>query len=110
MLTVGAKYGFRIGEVSVARDSNVFVSSSAHLGIVRADVKVLDNWGMLFEGRALYSPEQFTVDLGALAAVSYDFGNNLRLGVGYNFGRFSDELTDLTYDDHGVFVNVLSKF
>jgi hypothetical protein len=110
MLTVGAKYGFRIGEVSVTRASDQFVSSSAHLGIVRADVKVLDNWGMLFEGRALYSPESFTVDLGALAAVSYDFGNNLRLGVGYNFGQFSDDLTDLVYDDHGVFLNLLSKF
>jgi hypothetical protein len=109
-LTVGAKYGFRIGEVSVDRVSDQFVSNSAHLGIVRADIKVLDNWGMLFEGRALYSPEAFVVDLGALAAISYDFGDNLRLGVGYNFGSFSDDLTDLTYDDHGVFLNVLTKF
>lgn len=109
-LTVGAKYGFRIGEVSMSRESDDFVSSSAHLGVVRADVKVLDNWGMLFEGRALYTPESFTLDLGALAAISYDFGNNLRLGVGYNFGQFSDDLTDMTYDEHGVFLNVLSKF
>ncbi|HEV7277412.1 MAG TPA: TonB-dependent receptor [Devosiaceae bacterium] len=109
-LTVGAKYGFRIGEVSVNRASDEFVSNSAHLGIVRADIEVLENWGMLLEGRALYAPETTTVDLGALAVISYDFGNNLRLGAGYNFGSFSDDLTDLTHDDHGVFLNVLSKF
>jgi hypothetical protein len=109
-LTVGAKYGFRIGEISVDRDSDEFVSNSAHLGIVRADIKVLDDWGVLLEGRALYSPETEILDLGALAAISYDFGNNLRLGLGYNFGNFSDDLTDLTYDDHGAFLNVMTKF
>ena len=58
----------------------------------------------------MYSSTAETLDLGALAAVSYDFGNNLRLAAGYNFGRFSDDLTDVTYDDQGVFLNLLSKF
>jgi len=38
------------------------------------------------------------------------FGDNLKLGVGWNFGRFSDDLRDLTQDDHGIFMNVIGKF
>jgi hypothetical protein len=32
------------------------------------------------------------------------------VGVGYNFGRFSDDLRDLTLDDEGVFFNAVGKF
>jgi hypothetical protein len=37
-------------------------------------------------------------------------GDNLKLGLGYNFGRFSDNLADLTFDDQGVFLNVVGKW
>jgi len=30
--------------------------------------------------------------------------------VAHNFGRFSDDLRDLTLDDKGVFVNAVGKF
>ena len=47
---------------------------------------------------------------GALAAVSRYFGDHvkvgLRVGLGYNFTDFSDDLTDLSYDHQGVFLNV----
>lgn len=109
-LTIGGKYGFRIGEVETERGSGDYTSSSAHLGIVRADLHVVHNWDVLLEGRVLYSPSADTVDYGALAAVYRHFGNNLKAGVGYNFGSFSDDLTDLTQDDQGVFFNVIGKF
>lgn len=50
------------------------------------------------------------MDIGALAALYRNMGNNLRLGIGYNFGRFSDDLSDLTYDDQGVFLNMIAKY
>ncbi|MEO1746273.1 MAG: TonB-dependent receptor, partial [Pseudomonadota bacterium] len=116
-LSLGAKYGFRIGEVEVspdgitpARGSGVFEPSSAHLGIVRADLHVARNWDALVEGRVLWSPTADTVDWGALAAVYRHIGDNFKVGVGYNFGRFSDDLTDLTLDDDGFFLNVVGKF
>lgn len=109
-LTVGAKYGLRIGEVSQSRSIQDFVASTVHLGVVRADLKVLEDWGLLLEGRALYQLETGTADLGALVAVSYDISDELTLGVGYNFGRFSDDLADLAFDDQGVFLNLAAKF
>lgn len=116
-LSVGAKYGFRYGEVryrtgngSGEQFEDDWQTSSAHLGILRADLHVVNNWDMLLEGRVMYMPEAETTDFGALAAVYRHFGDNLKVGVGYNFGRFSDDLRDLTFNDRGVFLNVVGKF
>lgn len=108
--TIGAKYGFRIGEVSTDRTSDNFVKSSAHLGILRFDWHVVNNWDFVAEGRILHTPEIDGTDFGALAAVYRHVGDNFKVGVGYNFGRFSDNVADLTHDDQGVFLNVVGKF
>ena len=109
-LTVGAKYGFRFGDVSTTRLSGDFIRSTAHLGIIRADINFIKSWDAVLEARVLYAPEAQQTDFGALAAVYKHIGNNAKIGVGYNFGRFSDDLTDLTHDDQGVFLNVIGKF
>ena len=108
-LSVGAKYGARIGQIR-ERNSAVWERSEVHLGIIRADLNIVKEWDALLEGRALYSRYQHTVDYGALAAIYRHVGNNMKLGVGYNFGRFSDDLRDLTFDDQGFFFNLVGKF
>ena len=50
------------------------------------------------------------VNYGALAGAYRHIGDNLKIGVGYNFGKFSDDLRDVTLYDEGVFVNVIGKF
>ena len=80
------------------------------LGIIRADISFIKSWDAVLEARVLYAPEAHQTDFGALAAVYKHIGNNAKIGVGYNFGRFSDDLTDLTHDDQGVFLNVIGKF
>ena len=39
---------------------------------------------------------------GLLLGVDRDVGRNFRIGVGYNFTRFSDDLTDFDYDHEGL--------
>ena len=34
-------------------------------------------------------------------------GKDLKVGAGYNFTDFSDDLTDLRYNHRGVFFNVI---
>ncbi|MBK8457770.1 MAG: hypothetical protein IPL47_12225 [Phyllobacteriaceae bacterium] len=108
-LSVGAKYGFRIGDQR-ARASTTWTRSDVHLGILRADFHIVKVWDATLEGRALWSPVSGTVDYGALAAVYRHVGDNFKVGLGYNFGRFSDDLRDLTLDDQGVFFNLVGKF
>jgi len=110
ILSVGAKYGYRIGQISESRIENDFVDSQAHLGVLRADLHIVKNWDAVVEGRVLYLPEAESTRYGAFAAVYRHFGDNLKLGVGYNFADFSDDLSDVTFDDEGVFVNVIGKF
>lgn len=110
LATIGAKYGFRIGAISATRNAADFVTSSAHLGVLRVDVHVVQNWDVLIEGRVRSAPEAKSFDYGLLAAVYRHIGDSLKVGAGYNFGQFSDDLSDLTYDDGGVFVNIVGKF
>lgn len=114
-LSVGGKYGFRIGDVQqrVTDGSETFSDwqrSSAHLAILRADLHIVKEWDLLLEGRMLYMPSAETTDYGLLAAVYRHVGDNFKVGVGYNFGVFSDDLRDLTLDDKGAFLNVVGKF
>ena len=44
---------------------------------------------------------------GALVAVYRYLGEHLKVGAGYNFTDFSDDLTDLSYDHQGVFINMI---
>ena len=59
------------------------------------------------EGRALHMSGADTTEYGALAAVYRHFGDSFKAGIGYNFGRFSDDLRDVTLDDRGVFLNIV---
>jgi hypothetical protein len=113
-LSIGGKYGFRIGEVQqrITDGSETFTgweNSSAHLGVVRADLHIVKEWDVLLEGRALFTPSADTTDYGALVALYRHVGENFKVGVGYNFGRFSDDLRDQNFDDRGAFLNVVGK-
>lgn len=107
---VGGKYGYRTGEISASRIEADFERSTAHLGIARLDYHLVKNWDLFGEVRGLWLSELEQVQYGALLGVYRHLGDNMKFGVGYNFGRFSDDLTDLTLDDEGVFVNVVGKF
>ena len=115
-LSVGGKYGFRYGEIRERlldgdRESfSNWETSTAHLGIIRTDLHIVKNWDGLLEGRVMHMPEAKTTDYGALVALYRHVGENFKVGAGYNFGSFSDDLRDLTLDDRGVFLNVIGKF
>ncbi len=109
-LTLGGKYGVRIGDTRERTAGAHWTSSQVHLGIVRADLHLVHELDALLEGRALWSPTTHQRDFGLVAAIYRQMGDNLKIGIGYNFGRFSDDLRDLSLNDHGVFVNVIGKF
>jgi len=84
--------------------------AEAHLAILRADWHVLHDWDAIIEGRVLWSPTTDQTDFGLVAALYRHISESFKVGVGYNFGKFSDNLADLTYDDQGVFLNMIGKF
>lgn len=81
-----------------------------HLFVLRADLGIITDWRLLLEARGLYQPETQNFNAGALAMLSYDINDVVRLGVGYNFGNFTDDLRDLSYDHQGIFLNLSARF
>ena len=107
--TLGAKYGYRRSEVA-PRGTEDFSASTAHLGIVRLDWHVVHNWDAMAEGRVMYTEESETYDTGALVAVYRHLGNHAKVGLGYEWGQVSEDMTDLDYESSGVFLNLVAKF
>ena len=109
-LSLGAKYGLRYGQLRTPKNTGEWFTSSAQLGVLRLDWHVVKNWDAVVEGRWLYADAAEDQRIGALVAVYRHVGDNMKIGVGYNFTDFSDDLTDLSYDHQGWFVNVIGKF
>jgi uncharacterized repeat protein (TIGR01451 family) len=109
--SLGGKFALRSGGLRANREKNSpWFQSDATLAIVRGDWHVIHKWDAVLEARALKVDLAEETRRGWLLGLYRQLGRNLKLGVGYNFTDFSDDLTDLDYDDEGFFLNVLGKF
>ena len=105
--TVGGKYAYRLGQVSMDRVNPEYFDSRAHLFVLRADLHFLDRWDALVEGRLLDLPDAHDQRSGVLLGIYRHLGNHVKVGAGYNFSDFSDDLTDLGYRHQGLFINIV---
>ncbi len=105
--SVGGKYAYRLGQVALERDDPQFFDNSAQLVILRTDVRLWEVWEGLVEARALDLPDVDQRRSGALVGVYRYLGEHFKVGAGYNFTDFSDDLTDLSYDHQGFFINLI---
>jgi hypothetical protein len=105
--SIGGKYAYRLGSVSLDRENPQFFDNTAHLMVLRADWRFLQGWEGLAEVRTLELPDVSERRSGALVAVYRYFGDHVKIGAGYNFTDFSEDLTDLSYDHQGAFINLI---
>ena len=106
VFSIGGKYAYRLGQVSLDRENPEFFDNSASLYVIRGDYRFRKDWEFLVEGRVLDMPDLDETRSGVLATVSRYFGDHLKVGLGYNFTDFSSDLTDLDFDHHGFFLNL----
>jgi hypothetical protein len=107
--SVGGKYAYRLGQVSLDREQPVFFDSPARLTVARLDWRFRKGWESLAEGRMLDLPNVDQRRAGVLVGVYRYLGKNLKVGAGYNFTDFSDDLTDLSYRHQGTFLNIVGS-
>ncbi|MGB0721216.1 MAG: OmpA family protein [Gammaproteobacteria bacterium] len=107
--TVGGKYALRYGELRNNSASD-WASNDAQLLVLRGDYHWVHNWDALAEYRIMHISDASDTLQGILLAIYRHFGENMKAGVGYNFTDFSDDLTDLSFDNSGFFFNVIGKF
>jgi len=108
--SIGGKYAYRVGSVSLDRDNPEFFDNTARLAILRVDWRFHKDWEGMGEARMLDLPDVGQRRVGALAAMYRYLGKHLKAGAGYNFTDFSDDLTDLSYKHQGTFVNVIGTW
>lgn len=107
-LSLGVKYGLRIGELKASKVDGEWFSSRADLVVLRADWHWIREWDVVTELRNLRAREAQDAKAGALVAVYRHLGQNVKVGAGYNFTTYSDDLTNLSYRSRGWFLNILS--
>jgi len=108
-LSIGAKYGLRIGRLKDARLDGRWFDSRAQLYILRADLHLVKEWDAVIEGRSLSATEADDRRIGALVGVYRHLGERVKVGVGYNFTDYSDDLTDVSYENRGWFFNIIGE-
>jgi hypothetical protein len=104
--SIGGKYAHRLGKLSMTRDDPQYFDNTADLYIVRTDFRFKKDWEGLVEARVLKMPDLADERMGTLVVVSRYLNPHFKVGVGYNFTDFSDDLTDLSFDHRGVFLNL----
>jgi flagellar motor protein MotB len=108
--SVGGKIARRMGQVSQDRVNPLFFDSTANLVIARVDWHVVRLWDLAIEARSLSVEQAKDTRRGALVALYREMTSNVKLGGGWNFTDFSDDLTNLSYTHRGAFINVVAKF
>jgi hypothetical protein len=107
--SIGGKYAYRLGQLSLDRENEQFFDNRAQLYILRTDLRFLGDWEGLLEGRMLDMTDLNEQRSGALVAVYRYLGKHVKVGAGYNFTDFSEDLTDLSFRQQGAFVNVIGS-
>jgi len=107
---LGGKVARRTGEVRLDRAAGDWIDSTANFAAVRLSYELIRRWDAMVEYRWLDTPDAGSTRQGFLVSIDRELGRNFKVGVGYNFTDFSDDLGNLDYEFRGVFVNVLGKY
>jgi outer membrane protein OmpA-like peptidoglycan-associated protein len=107
---LGVKYAIRTGELKPTQTVGDWYADQTQLWILRGDFTVAHQWDGLVELRRLTVRETDDATDGVLIGVYRHMGNHLKIGVGYNFTDYSDDLAIAGYRSHGFFLNTIGKF
>ncbi|MEO8000953.1 MAG: hypothetical protein ABI644_03680 [Arenimonas sp.] len=99
------KVARRHGEARLTRASGPWFDSTANFWAAQARYQTTYKWDGLIEYRWLNTVEDDGTRQGWLIGVDRHISQNFRVGVGYNFTQFSDQLTSLDFDHKGFFLN-----
>jgi len=103
--SLAPKLASRWGDYRLGRGTGPWLDSRADFMALQLRYHLPGDWDALAEWRRLDVRDGGT-RRGALVGVDRQVGEHFKVGVGYNFADFSDDLTDLEYDHKGFFLNL----
>ena len=106
---LAVKVARREGEVRMGRGTGEWFDSATTFAAGQVRYEVLSKWHALGEYRVL-DVKDGGIKHGFLIGLDRDVAKNFRIGVGYNFTQFSDDLTKFDYDQKGFFINLVGTY
>ncbi|MEK0267740.1 TonB-dependent receptor [Stenotrophomonas rhizophila] len=106
---VAGKLASRWGDYRTGRGEGVWLDSRADFAALQLRYRLFAQWEGLAEHRWL-KVRDGGVRKGWLVGVDRRVGENFKVGVGYNFTEFSDDMTELKYDQKGFFLNMAGYY
>ncbi len=110
VLDLGGKFGWRRSDQRAQRNAGDWLESTSLFGAVRGTYHLTHKWDGIIEVRALDIDTESRTRRGILIELDRHFGEHLKLGLGYNFTEFSDDLTETGFDSRGFFLNATGKY
>ncbi len=107
---VGGKLANKSGQVRQQRNNGPWFDTDVRFYAARLRYHLLKGWDGLAEYRWLNVRQDETVRSGALIGLYKHIGEHIKLGGGFNFTDFNDDLTDLDYDNRGWFIDIVAKY
>jgi len=106
---MAAKLASRWGDYRTGRGEGAWLDSRADFAALQLRYRLFAQWEGLAEHRWL-KVRDGGVRKGWLLGVDRRVGENFKVGVGYNFTEFSDDMTELKYDQKGFFLNMAGYY
>jgi hypothetical protein len=102
---VAAKLAGRWGDYRTGRGEGAWLDSRVNFSALQLRYRLFAQWEAMGEYRWLDVREGGDKK-GWLVGVDRQVGQNFKIGAGYNFTEFSDDLTELRYEAKGFFLNL----
>ena len=106
---LAGKLASRWGDYRTGRGEGAWLDSRADFAALQLRYRLFEKWEGLAEHRWLKVREG-GVRKGWLLGVDRRVGENFKIGAGYNFTEFSDDMTELRYDQKGFFLNLAGYY
>jgi len=107
---LGGKLALRRSRIRIDRDDGPWFRNGVNLAVARARYHVNHKWDGLLEYRYLETVEFNDDRDGLLVGLYRHIGGHAKLGIGYNFTDYSDDLTNLDYDGGGWYIDLIGKW
>ena len=107
---LGGKLAYKQGEVRENRDAGKWQKNDATLAAARVRYHLTKKWDAMGEYHWMNSDKSQDTQHGAMVSIDRHIGKNMKLGIGYNFTDFTDDLNDTDGTAEGWFVNIVGKY
>ncbi len=104
------KIAYNNSEVKLNSFSESWARSETYLWANKVDYALREDLNFFVEYRILENKLAADRRDGFLVGAYKDFDKNIKVGIGYNFTDFNDDLTNLSYEAEGWFINLIKAW